>query len=417
MNYKIHHGTNQYNTVVFDDNKTIKAWNKNVPFEDGVYEQAHKLLLMPFVKQVCLMPDAHVGMGSTVGSVVSMKGAIIPATVGVDIGCGMRAAKTSLKRDDLCGYEDKLFNTVSHKIPHGRTNNGGDNDRGRWGAVPQIVLETWKKELLDEYKDICEKNCIHSGNKVSYEHLGTLGTGNHFISFSVDEDNSVWLMCHSGSRGVGARIGSLFTKRAKELADIWFLTLPDKNLAYFPHGTKEYDDYLQAAKWSQKFAFLNRKLMTEAMVQWLIDCIPVNFKVEQTFDCHHNYVDIENHSKENVLVTRKGAIRAREEDFGVIPGSMGQRSYIIQGKGSQDSLCSCSHGAGRKMSRTEAKKTISLEEHIKDTEGVFCDKSKEVLDESPQAYKNIDNVIEAECDLVNIKAILKEFICIKGLTT
>jgi len=423
MKYTLIETQNNYTVVSYENGKMAKAWNKGVPFEDGVYAQAGNMLQLPFVKQLCLMPDSHVGMGSTVGSVIAMKGAVVPSAVGVDIGCGMRAAKTNLRAEDTKGFEKAIFGLISKNVPHGRSDNGGDRDIGRWRSVPKKVLDTWRTELVDEYKEICETVNINRGNKVTYEHLGTLGTGNHFMEVCSDTDGVVWLMVHSGSRGVGARTGGHFARRAKEMikevSEMWHMKsmLPDPDLAYLPQGVDEYDQYLKAVKWCQLFAFHNRRIMMDNMIDSLATAVDEAFDIELNFDCHHNYIDWENHRGVNMLVTRKGAIRAKDGDLGIIPGSMGQKSYIVEGKGNEESLTSCSHGAGRKMSRGQAKREISLEDHIKDTNGVVCDKTAGVIDESPQAYKSIDNVIAAESDLVDVKYTLKQFVCVKGTDT
>jgi tRNA-splicing ligase RtcB len=421
MNFDVCETKTGYNVVKYDNGRFIKVWNKGVPFEDGVYTQAGNLLKMPFVKEVCLMPDAHIGMGSTVGSVIATQGAILPAAVGVDIGCGMQATRTDLRVEDAEGFASSIFAHISKNVPHGRSDNGGDSDIGRWRKMPNLVKSAWDDKLKDRYIDICKDVNVNRGNKVTFEHLGTLGTGNHFCSLSSDLDGYVWLMVHSGSRGVGARTGGHFMRRSKEMikevAEKWYLNavLPDPDLAYLPQGTDEFSQYLKAVLWCQDFARESRNIMMRLMVQSLADAVDHSFDTLWNFDCHHNYIGWENHNKKNLLVTRKGAIRAKVGDFGIIPGSMGQKSYIVEGLGNKDSLNSCSHGAGRVMSRTQAKKEISIETHIRSTEGVVCDKTLETLDESPDAYKNIDNVIEAERDLVKVLHTLKEFVNIKGV--
>ena len=422
MSYNVIETTTEaYNVVKYDNGRFLKVWNKGVHFEDGVYKQAGNLLKLPFVKDVRLMPDAHVGLGSTVGSVIVTNNAIIPAAVGADIGCGMQATRTNLRVEDAKHLSERIFAFISKDVPHGRSDNGQEGDIGRWHKVPKIVSSTWKDKLKDEYEDICKDIPIGKGGKVSFEQLGTLGTGNHFMEVCSDLDGYVWLMVHSGSRGVGARTGGYFQRRAKdmvkEVAEKWFLEslLPDPDLAYLPKGTDEFDAYMRSVLWCQKFAKESRNIMMGYMVENLARAVDVPFDVEWNFDCHHNYLAWENHSGKNYIVTRKGAIRAKVGDFGIIPGSMGQKSYIVEGLGNSDSYNSCSHGAGRRMSRTEANKTITLEDHKRDTAGVVCDKSEKVLDESPHAYKDIDNVINAERDLVTVKHQLKQFVCIKGL--
>lgn len=407
-----------YDIRIFGDARVpIKTWTKNVPVEDGAIEQLRNLAKLPFIyEQVVAMPDVHQGMGATIGSVIATKGAIIPAAVGVDIGCGMRAGRLKdVTAKDIKGLEKEIFNLISRNVPHGRTDHGGQNDRGRWGRTPSHILKVWSKELEEGYTEIitCTPS-IDRGNKTTHEHLGTLGTGNHFIEICLDGEDNVWIMLHSGSRGVGARIGNTFIKTAKELCQKWFIDLPDPNLAYLPEDTGAYDNYYHAVKWAQQYAFFNRKIMFDTVVEAVAEAIDYTPAVDWKVDCHHNYVDKEHHFGQNILVTRKGAIRARESDYGIIPGSMGRKSYIVQGLNNPESFTSCSHGAGRVMSRTKAKRTITIDDHIKATEGIVCLKDESVLDESVAAYKDIDQVMEAEKDLVEPIHVLKQVICVKG---
>jgi len=246
-------------------------------------------------------------------------------------------------------------------------------------------------------------------------HLGTLGTGNHFIEVCLDEAGAVWVMLHSGSRGVGGRIGSHFIELAKLEMERWFIHLPDRDLAYLSEGSQYFNDYIEVVGWAQDFALVNRQLMMEATLGAISTALGRPVKTGATaVNCHHNYVSREHHFGKNVLVTRKGAVRAREGDLGIIPGSMGARSYIVRGKGNPDSFHSCSHGAGRAMSRTEAKKRFTLEEHAAATAGVECRKDSEVIDETPAAYKDIDAVMAAQVDLVDVVHTLKQVVCVKG---
>lgn len=396
----------------------IKSWTRGVQIEDAAMQQLRNLSAMPFIhRHVAAMPDVHWGMGATVGSVIATKGAIIPAAVGVDIGCGMCAAATDLVASDLPDTLAGVRSAIEAAVPHGRTNNGQPGDRGAWGNPPSEVIEAYGA-LADRLKIIVDKHpklFRHSPTQQTVNHLGTLGTGNHFIEVCLDEDNRVWVMLHSGSRGVGNRIGTYFIERAKEDMRRWFINLPDEDLAYLPEGTTGFLDYVEAVQWAQDFALTNRRVMLGRVMEAMATALgrPISFSAEAV-NCHHNYVARENHFGENVLVTRKGAVRAREGDLGIIPGSMGARSYIVRGKGNPESFASCSHGAGRAMSRGEAKRRFTLEDHAKATEGVECRKDADVIDETPGAYKPIDAVMAAQADLVEIVHTLKQVVCVKG---
>lgn len=409
----------EYSFIENSYNKPFKVWDNGVPFEAGVYTQAEQALSLPFVSGVSLMPDAHIGMGSTVGSVIVTNGAVIPSAVGVDIGCGMQVRKLKLRVEDIIGRESHLYNLIIRAVPNGRSDNGGKNDIGRWHENVK-AKSYFEDNFLRTYETIVsEKEYSHIGNygsKVTWEHLGTLGTGNHFLELSADEDGQLYLVVHSGSRGLGARCGNVFMKIAKEECKKWFIDLVDPHLAYLPHGTKHYDYYLKALHLSQNFAKASRTMMLDNALLALNDGLGyvIEEDLEGSFDCHHNYASIENHNGKNVIVTRKGACRARNGDKAIIPGSMGARSYLVEGLENSDSFHSCSHGAGRKMSRTQALKEFTVEEHVKATEGVYCDKTVEVLDETPGAYKDIDCVINAQKTLVKPYAILKQLICVKG---
>lgn len=399
-----------------ENGKFVKAWTKGVPVEDQAKQQILNAASLPFIyKYACAMPDIHAGMGCTVGSVIPTMGAVVPAFVGSDLGCGMRAARTNLKKEDIDGMRELIFGAISRYVPNGRSDNGGDKDVGRWRRISDRVDHVFAANLAEGYRQIIEAvPAIDRGNKVAIEHLGTLGTGNHFIEVCLDTNDTVWFMLHSGSRGPGARIGNTFMKMAKEECEKWFVKLSDPNLAYFPNGTSGYDQYMHALDWAQKYAFWNRKIMMENVRNAVESVMGSAINMEQEIDCHHNYAAMENHFGKNCLVTRKGAIRARSGDWGIIPGSMGVKSFIVEGKGNPDSFTSCSHGAGRKMSRTMARKTITLQQHEADTNGVVCLKDEGVIDESPRAYKDVDAVIQAESDLVEIRYTLKQIVCVKG---
>ena len=406
------------NYDVYLGNETLRpiySWTRGVLFEHSAKTQLRQLASLPFLhKHIAVMPDVHAGIGSTVGSVIATKGAVIPAAVGVDIGCGMIAAKTSLTAADLPDNLKDLRSFIEKKVPHGRTANGGPGDRGAWHDLPPSVKSTIADTNLDiGFAKIVEKHPkILKGNL--WNHLGTLGTGNHFIEICLDETDSVWVMLHSGSRGVGGRIGSYFIDKAKREMERWYVSLPNKDLAYLPEGSVLYDDYLLAVSWAQKFAMINRDVMMRATLGALEAAVKPFTILGDAVNCHHNYVSMEHHFGANVLVTRKGAVRARTTDLGIIPGSMGTRSYIVRGKGNPDSFHSCSHGAGRKMSRTEAKKTFTLEEFAKAMEGVESRRDIDVIDEAPMAYKDIDEVMAAQADLVDIVHTLKAIVCVKG---
>jgi tRNA-splicing ligase RtcB len=398
---------------VFNDGR-IKAWTDGVPFEQSARDQVERLSNMPFIhKHVAVMPDVHAGIGATVGSVIATTGAIIPAAVGVDIGCGMVAVKTSLTASDLPDNLSALRSAVEAAVPHGRTDNGGRNDRGAWGTPPSEVLSAWEN-LETGFKSMCHfYPKLEKCNTVS--HLGTLGTGNHFIEVCLDESQSVWVMLHSGSRGVGGRIGSHFISLAKEDMKRWFINLPDQDLAYLPEGSEHYNAYRAAVRWAQQFAYLSRGIMLDRVVDAMEKSLGILFhRGIEAINCHHNYVSEERHFGADVLVTRKGAVSAKEGELGIIPGSMGAKSFIVRGKGNAQSFHSCSHGAGRVMSRTEAKKRFTIEDHEKATAGVECRKDAEVLDETPAAYKDVDSVMAAQSDLVEVVHTLKQVLCVKG---
>ncbi len=406
-----------FNIITPKEGVPIKAWTQGVPLEKEAEQQLKNVASMPFVyKHVAAMPDVHWGMGATIGSVIPTLGAIIPAAVGVDIGCGMMAVQTSLNAKSLPDNLKDMRTQIERFVPHGRTHNGGRGDRGAWANVPEEQAKIWS-ELKKGFDRIAERHPkVGSRSPNHVNHLGTLGTGNHFVEVCLDENEQVWIMLHSGSRGIGNRIGTYFIELAKQDIRQWHVNLPDKNLAYFKEGTEYFDDYVFAVGWAQNFAKTNRELMMQAAIEAIENTpgIPP-FEAEiKSVNCHHNYVEREDHFGKNVLVTRKGAVRARKGDLGIIPGSMGARSFIVRGLGNKDSFHSCSHGAGRAMSRSAAKKKFSIEDHIKATEGVECRKDKDVLDETPAAYKSIDAVMEAQKDLVEIVHTLRQVICVKG---
>lgn len=394
----------------------IKAWTRGVPVEDAAKQQLLNLANMPFVySHVAAMPDVHWGIGATVGSVIATKGAIIPAAVGVDIGCGMAAQRTTLTASDLPDNLHSLRSAIEARIPHGRTNNGGTGDIGAWGEVPETV-RMFVNPLMPALKRITDKHpkILQAAERAPF-HAGTLGTGNHFVEICLDEEQRVWIMLHSGSRGIGNRIGSYFIEAAKKDMERWFIALPDKDLAYIPQGSDLFQDYFEAVGWAQSYARFNRDIMMIATLSALSESIPKPFKYDcDAVNCHHNYVSWERHFGENVMLTRKGAVDAHEGVLGIIPGSMGAKSFIVRGKGNRESFCSCSHGAGRKMSRGAAIRQFTLADHAAATVGVECRKDEGVLDETPAAYKDIDAVMAAQSSLVDILHTLKQVVCVKG---
>ena len=390
--------------VYTGQNVPIKAWTRGVPFEDMAREQTENLASLPFIhKHIAVMPDVHGGYGATVGSVIPTKGAVIPAAVGVDIGCGMMAVKTDLEASDLPDSLKALRSEVEAAIPVGFNQHSEDQDVA-WNTLAL-------SGIISDHPRLGGRGKLMSKARLQ---TGTLGGGNHFIELCLDENDDVWIMLHSGSRGIGNIIGRYFMDVAKEEMRTHFINLPDKDLAYLPEGTQNFDDYIYAVDWAQDYARQNR----EAMMRLAINALAKHtrdFEVgPMAVNCHHNYVQRENHFGSNVLLTRKGAVSAKKDELGIIPGSMGARSYIVRGKGNAESFHSCSHGAGRVMSRTKARNTFTVEDHKAATRGVECRKDEGVIDETPAAYKDIDAVMAAQSDLVDIVHTLKQVMCIKG---
>lgn len=392
----------------------VKVWTADV--EASAEQQLRNLSTLPFIhKHVAVMPDVHAGIGSTVGTVIPTIKAIVPAAVGVDIGCGMMAQRLNLKASDLPDSLTATRSALESVIPHGRTDNGGANDRGAWGEAPEHVAYAYTRLDLNAPIDFCDHPTLERSFNRADRQLGTLGTGNHFVELCVDASEGVWLMLHSGSRGVGNAIGRYFIEKAKEEMTRWHVDLVDPDLAYLPEGSPLFDDYWRAVSWAQDYARVNRELMMSAALGALTVSLgrPVS-GVETAVNCHHNYVALENHYGKNVYVTRKGAVRARRGDLGIIPGSMGARSFIVRGLGNEESFTSCSHGAGRRMSRGAARKAFSTADLAAQTAGVECRKDDGVLDEIPGAYKDIDRVMADQSDLVEIVYELKQVLCVKG---
>jgi tRNA-splicing ligase RtcB len=394
----------------------IKAWTRGVAVEASARTQLENVARLPIVHgHVAVMPDVHWGMGATVGSVIPTRGAIIPAAVGVDIGCGMAWQRTSLTASDLPDNLSGLRMALEAAIPHGRTDNGGANDRGAWGEVGAGAAEVFAAHasglaaLADKHPELAK------ASRRAAHHLGTLGTGNHFVEVVIDEEDRVGIMLHPGSRGIGNKIGTYFIEKAKAEMRQHLANLPDADLAYVTEGSVLFDDYVAAVSWAQGFARANREVMMAAALAALAREVPKPFALTETaVNCHHNYVAEEHHFGTNVWVTRKGAVRAGKGELGIIPGSMGARSFIVRGLGNPESLCSCSHGAGRAMSRGEAKRRFTLADHLAATEGVECRKDAGVIDETPMAYKDIDAVIAAQADLIEVVHTLRQVVCVKG---
>jgi tRNA-splicing ligase RtcB (3'-phosphate/5'-hydroxy nucleic acid ligase) len=403
-----------YNTMNVEGGRPVKMWTHGVPVEDQARQQLANTARLPFIfKHVAAMPDVHLGKGSTIGSVIPTKGAIIPAAVGVDIGCGMMACKTTLSATDLPDNLGTMRAAIERAVPHGMSPKRQGRDKGSWDSPPPRVDAFWA-ELFPDFERITQKY-PRLKNTNNYRHLGTLGGGNHFVEVCIDEANFVWFMLHSGSRGVGNAIGSLFIEKAKEDMRTHFINLPDEDLAYFPEGTTHFNDYVEAVGWAQKFARLNREAMMVAVIGAVKSVIAKPFETHvEAVNCHHNYVQKERHFGEDVLITRKGAVRAGAGELGIIPGSMGAKSFIVRGKGNAESFDSCSHGAGRAMSRNEAKRRYTQEDQARATAGVECRKDEAVIDEIPMAYKDIDAVMAAQADLVEVVHTLKQVVCVKG---
>ncbi len=393
----------------------IRAWIRGVPADKKALAQLRNVAELGIVHpHVAAMPDVHFGIGATVGSVIPTRDAIIPAAVGVDIGCGMMAVRTSLTASDLPDSLKPLRDALEKAVPHGRSDNGGKGDRGAWRRLPAKVETAWRR-LRPGYERILERH-PRLDRGASAEQLGTLGGGNHFSELCLDEEARGWVMLHSGSRGVGNRIGTHFIELAKKDMQHHLHQLPDRDLAYFREGAEHFDDYVEAVGWAQRFARENRELMMSAVLDALAHSklLPRFQRGEVVVNCHHNYVEREEHFGVRLFVTRKGAVRAGRGELGIIPGSMGARSYIVRGKGNPQSFHSCSHGAGRLLSRGDAKRRFTLVDHSAATEGVECRKDSGVLDETPGAYKDIEAVMAAQSDLVEVVHTLKQVVCVKG---
>ena len=385
----------------------VKIYTDDV--DGSAMQQLYNIAQLPFIhSHIAAMPDVHLGKGATVGSVIPTKGAIIPAAVGVDIGCGMNAIRLSIKAKDLPDNLRAIRLAIEETIPVGF--NMHKTDRARQSTIR--ALSVGLDQIIGKHKN------IYSMQKKPYQtwvrQIGTLGGGNHFIELCLDENEDVWIMLHSGSRGVGNAIGQYFIGLAKKDMGQHLINLPDKDLAYFTEGAKYFDDYVHAVEWAQDYAMANRREMMHLILAALRKKLPKFGITKEAINCHHNYVSQEIHFGEKVFVTRKGAIRAGVDELGIIPGSMGAKSFIVRGKGNPQSFCSCSHGAGRKMSRSAAKRQFVEQDVVEQTEGVECRKDKGIIDEIPAAYKDIDTVMENQSDLIEVVHTLKQIVCVKG---
>lgn len=403
-----------YNLIHSANGTPIKMWTNGVDVTQNAIDQLKTIADLPFIEGwVSAMPDVHAGSkGATIGSVIPTVSAVIPGAVGRDIGCGMSAVKTSLNRVDLPEDLKPIRSAIENAVPHG-IGEKGQIDKGAWSTSPKNVQDAWKK-LEPRFKELLEFAPQLAKAKTE-THLGTLGTGNHFIEVCTDENQDIWIMLHSGSRGPGRAIGDHFSKVAQNLMKAWYIELPDKNLAYIPKQAPEFRQYMTAMNWAQDYARINREIMMENTISSLKGVLGKEFNLSsEVINCHHNYIAYEHHQGKNILITRKGTIRARKGDRGIIPGSMGARSYIVTGKGDPESFHSASHGAGRQMTRKEAQSRFTLIDHFSATEGIECRKDIKVIDETPQAYKDIDKVMEAQKNLVSIDHTLSQIVCVKG---
>ncbi|MCS7013996.1 MAG: RtcB family protein [Chloroherpetonaceae bacterium] len=389
-----------YQKLALGTKSPILSW-VNHALDSDEQKMLKNMASLPCVfRHIALMPDAHLGKGAMVGSVIATKDAVIPAAVGVDIGCGMIAVQTPFKAGQLDGKLRHIRLEIERAIPVGFDQHKSILDEAaRWSG--------WKSfdRLHPKVQDLRKKAALQ---------LGTLGGGNHFIEVCLDTDENVWLMLHSGSRNIGNELATRHIETAKHLHRL--SELPDKDLAYFVAGTPEFESYWHDLQWAQAYAMKNRELMMKTLTHILAKVLNDGEPFEPTLsvNCHHNYAAVETHYGEEVIVTRKGAVRARKDDYGIIPGSMGAKSYIVRGKGVAESYMSCSHGAGRRLSRNQAKKHFTVADLARETAGVECRKDAGVLDEIPSAYKNIDEVMAAQSDLVEVVAELKQVVCVKG---
>lgn len=394
----------------------VRAWTRGVEVEHDAVAQIRNIASLPVLAgPVAVMPDVHLGKGATVGSVIATRAAVIPAAVGVDIGCGMCAVRTSLRAEDLPDSLSGLRASIESMVPVGFSAHDqpvSTHGDGLFG----IALKRRGEALHARYDKLRIMARVGKFNHARvWAQLGTLGGGNHFVELCLDESGGVWIMLHSGSRNVGKTIGETAIGMAREEAVRRERHLPDRDLAWLDEGTEAFGEYVEGLRWAQDYAAHNRNLMLHAVLKAMRARFgrPVG-AAEHAVNCHHNYACIEEHLGARVWITRKGAVSAGAGELGIIPGSMGAKSYIVRGKGNADSYCSCSHGAGRRLSRGAAKRAFSLDDLREQTAGVECRKDEGVIDEIPGAYKDIDSVMAAQSDLVEIVHTLKQVLCIKG---
>ncbi len=393
--------------VISSQRVPVKIWTDDV--DEKSRRQLANIASLPFIHHhVAAMPDVHLGIGATIGSVIATRKAIIPAAVGVDLGCGMLACRLSIGGNDVDEKSLRMvFDQISRDVPVGRAQHADDcalTAAARPFAARLDAMTQRHPQLLKTLGKFSKW----------VNQLGTLGGGNHFIEVCLDESRRLWVMLHSGSRGIGNALASHFIALARKDMERWMIQLPDGDLAYFPEGSAHFDDYVEALSWAQEYAMQNRRQMLDLVLAALGRHLPAFAVTGKVVNCHHNYVAVEHHYGEDVWVTRKGAIRAREGDWGIIPGSMGAKSYIVRGKGNAESFSSCAHGAGRRMSRTAAQRQFSAADVLRQTEGVICRKDAGVVDEIPAAYKDIDTVMADQADLVEVVHQLTQLVCVKG---
>ncbi|MEC5388279.1 RtcB family protein [Uliginosibacterium sp. H3] len=389
----------------------VKIWTPDIEHE--ALQQLLNVAQLPIVRHhVAAMPDVHAGIGATVGSVIPTSQAIIPAAVGVDIGCGMNAVRLSLNASQLPDNLARLRSAIEAAVPVGFNQHEHSKLKGSAHARTARRFSDRLDHIVERHPGLMKMQ--RRFNQTWMCQLGSLGGGNHFIEVCIDEAQQVWVMLHSGSRGIGNVIGRYFIAAAQKDMRRHQVNLPDRDLAYFSEGSDLFDDYVEAVDWAQDYAMENRRMMLLLVLEAMRPYLPA-FKLEnEAINCHHNYVAREEHFGEKLFITRKGAIRAGEGELGIIPGSMGAKSYIVRGLGNAESFCSCSHGAGRRMSRTAAKRHFTDVDVEKQTAGVECRKDRGVIDEIPGAYKDIDEVMANQTDLVEVVHTLKQVVCIKG---
>lgn len=385
----------------------VKIFTNDI--EDDAIRQLRTLSQLPFIhSHIAVMPDVHIGKGATVGSVIPTKDALIPSAVGVDIGCGMNAIRLSIKGSQLPDNLGKIRLSLEQKVPVGF--NCHQSISVKMSTLDPLAIRL--KKITDKHKGLTKM--LRNFDRTWAKQLGTLGGGNHFIELCVDENDDVWVMLHSGSRGIGACIGEYFITLAKKECETRLGFIPDRELSYFALGSQSFDDYMEAVQWAQDYAFENQREMMRLILNVLKNELPHFVPTKEAINCHHNYVSQETHFDSQVYITRKGAISAYDGELGIIPGSMGAKSYIVKGKGNSESFCSCSHGAGRRLSRGKAIRSFTLDDLKTQTAGIECRKDKGIMDEIPQAYKDIDTVMANQNDLVEIVHTLKQVMCIKG---